>query len=117
MKRVTLLAILLILPFQFTWAAVSIHCNHHDAGQLDSHFGHHDHEHAAELHDEPQAPSSDVDFGVGLDHDHFGNTLGLHAALSLTAVPSAFLYRLLSTAPPHDFATSEPERPNWSPAA
>ena len=30
MKRVTLLAILLILPYQFTWAAVSIHCNQYE---------------------------------------------------------------------------------------
>ncbi len=115
MKRATLLAILFILPCQFTWAAVSIHCNHHDAGQLASHFGHH--EHAAELHDESPAPSSEVESGVDLDHDHFGNTLGFQAALSLTSAPSVFFYRLLSTAPPHDFATTEPERPNWIPAA
>lgn len=121
MTRAMLIAILLILPYQFAWAAVSIYCNHHDSGhdsgQSDSHFGHHEHDHALALGDEPEAPSTEMDSGLGTDHDHYGSSLGLHAAMSVTSTPRSSSFLLISLSTPHNFATAEPERPNWTPAA
>ena len=50
MRRLVLLFLILILPLQWSWAAVASVCLH-ETGSAAQHLGHHDHEHAAVLDD------------------------------------------------------------------
>ena len=59
MKRLLLTFLLLILPFQISWAVVAPYCQHEKAPSV-QHFGHHEHEHQ---------PSQDVD-GEGVAEVH-----------------------------------------------
>lgn len=117
MKRAILMTILLTLPYQFAWAGVSLYCAHHETGQAATHFGHHSHDHGSMLDAETQAPSPEMGLGVGADHDHCGSTLALNAVLIVISAPPSSAFLLTSTATPHDFATAEPDRPNWTSAA
>lgn len=50
MRRFVLLFLMLILPLQWSWAAVASVCRH-ETGSAAQYLGHHDHEHAAVLDD------------------------------------------------------------------
>ena len=117
MKRAILITILLTLPYQFAWTGVSLYCTHQEIGQAATHFGHHSHDHGSILDAETQAPSPETGLGVGADHDHCGSTLALNAVLLVISAPLSPAFLLISTATPHDFATAEPDRPNWTSAA
>ncbi len=119
MRRLFILALLALLPLQFSWAAVASYCEHETQG--DGHFGHHEHQHRvnatsdagpvsdADLQADPTSGAMDLDCG----HCH-GN---LSALPTLSAKPPA----LLSTAPPtaslreagNADAPARPERPQW----
>ena len=50
MRRWLSIFLLLLLPLQFTWAAAATYCQHER--EVDTqHFGHHQHEHAADADD------------------------------------------------------------------
>jgi hypothetical protein len=44
MKRLFLILMLVVLPFQISWAAAASYCQH-EQGKASQHFGHHDHKH------------------------------------------------------------------------
>ena len=47
MRRWLSILLLVLLPFQFSWAAAASYCQHerqHETGKLASHFGHHEHQ-------------------------------------------------------------------------
>lgn len=44
MRRWLSILFLVMLPFQFSWAAAASYCQH-ETGKLASHFGHHEHKH------------------------------------------------------------------------
>ena len=44
MRRWLSILLLVMLPFQFSWAAAASYCQH-ETGKLSSHFGHHEHKH------------------------------------------------------------------------
>ena len=46
MRRWLSIFLLVMLPFQFSWAAAASYCQH-ETGKLSSHFGHHEHKHEA----------------------------------------------------------------------
>ena len=46
MKRIFLIFLLVMLPFQMSWGAVASYCQHEE-GKAAQHFGHHDHKHHA----------------------------------------------------------------------
>lgn len=53
MLRLFAAFLLVLLPLQFSWAAVAVYCGHesghesgHETGPAQAHFGHHVHEHA-----------------------------------------------------------------------
>jgi hypothetical protein len=117
MKRAVLMTILLTLSYQFAWAGVSLYCTHHETGQAATHFGHHSHDHVSRLDAETPAPSPETGLGVGADHDHCDSTLALNAVPILISAPPPSAFLLPSAATPHDFATAEPDRPNWTAAA
>nr|WP_316643070.1 cation efflux protein, CzcI family [uncultured Roseateles sp.] len=47
MRRCVLVLMLLVLPFQFSWAAAAAYCRH-EGGVAVQHFGHHQHEHGSQ---------------------------------------------------------------------
>lgn len=47
MRRCVLILMLVVLPFQFSWAAAAAYCRH-EGGVATQHFGHHQHEHNAQ---------------------------------------------------------------------
>ena len=46
MRRWRSILLLVMLSFQFSWAAAASYCQH-ETGKLSSHFGHHEHKHEA----------------------------------------------------------------------
>ncbi|MBT9455345.1 MAG: hypothetical protein IV097_01860 [Burkholderiaceae bacterium] len=49
MRRYMLIVLLIVLPFQFCWAAAATYCSHESNASV-SHFGHHGHQHRADGH-------------------------------------------------------------------
>ena len=45
MKKLLLILLLIAIPFQFSWAAAAVYCQHEQAPS--GHFGHHSHQHQA----------------------------------------------------------------------
>ena len=60
MRRFVLLFLMLILPLQWSWAAVASVCRH-ETGSAAQHLGHHVHEHAAVLNDTTADTTADTD--------------------------------------------------------
>ncbi len=52
-KKLILILLLVILPFQFSWAVAGAYCQH-EQGKTSQHFGHHAHQHQAKA-DVPDA--------------------------------------------------------------
>lgn len=120
MRRWFAIALLALLPFQFTWAAVASYCGHESDVQA-QHFGHHEHQHhgdAAEDQDSGNVAgktlgSSDLDCG----HCH-GTCSAMptpcdglmpSAIASHPATPVGGIVRTLTHSPP--------DRPQWAPLA
>ena len=109
MKRLLLVLTLLMLPLQFTWAAVNVYCQH-ETGAAAQHYGHHDHKHTQ--------PAGKDDGTPGKVHTDCGDC---HLAHSCAAVPAvsmpAFVcdgmaVDLQPVIPLSDFPDG-PERPKW----
>lgn len=68
MKKLLLIFLLVILPFQFSWAAAAAYCQHEE-GQTVQHFGHHSHQHQAKADKtEGQSGSLQTDTDCGYCH-------------------------------------------------
>lgn len=111
MRRIVLICLLLMLPTQWTWAAVASACRH-ESGTAARHLGHHEHEH----HHGQAAAAAQGDAGAdttgpGFDadcatcHGH-----GLTAMISAAAlpqcrpgglVPSLYTRHLVDRVPEH----------------
>lgn len=114
MRRWLVIALLALLPFQFTWAAVASHCGHETNAQA-PHHGH-------QLHGDAsvdQGPGDVAGQALGsgdLDCDH------CHGGCSAMPAPGVGLMPLAITAHPLSLAAglvrtlahSPPERPQWA---
>jgi hypothetical protein len=79
-KKFILIALLVLIPFQFAWAGMSAYCQH-EGGKSAMHFGHHAHQHAgAKETSDSKAKFGKVDLDCGSCH-------GV-VAIFLTAVDS-----------------------------
>ena len=112
MKQLVLTLLMLMLPLQFSWAGVSVYCQH-ETGAAAQHVGHHDHQH----HQSPD--TGDDDGGApGKAHADCGYC---HLAHSCAAVPAvstpAFICDGMAIDPqpvtPRSYFPDGPERPNW----
>lgn len=65
MRRLVALLILIVIPLQWTYAAVADYCEHEAAPAAQQHVGHHAHEHV----DDPGRPDSDVPTDGSRDAD------------------------------------------------
>lgn len=65
MRRWLSILLLVMLPFQFSWAAAASYCQH-ETGRLASHFGHHEHQHQHQ-HEGAKVKSSNAERGEAVN--------------------------------------------------
>jgi len=114
MRRSILILVLLILPFQFSWAAAARYCLHEQVS-ASWHLGHHEHRHQQA---DARPDATDVEKKLVLDTD-----CGVCHIVSLPfvyaeplEVPGAARAELVGHVPPADFTSLNaraPDRPQW----
>lgn len=120
MRRWLAILMLVLLPFQFTWAAVASYCGH-ERGVASQHFGHHEHQH----HADSTAKQVDGDAagktpgGNDLDCAHcHGSCSGIVSPLTGLVSPDiASQPAMLTAGLVRTLVHSPPERPQWAPLA
>lgn len=113
MRRWLPILLLILLPLQLSWAAVSVYCQH-ETGAAARHFGHHDHQHKAA--DGKEAAPDPAKTGAG-DPDcvscHAGCSSALPGEVTFPPMSSSSLdiadYWARLTSPPFERL----ERPQW----
>lgn len=120
MRRLIAIFLLVFMPLQLSWAAVSGYCQHEsDVSSQAQHPGHHEHEHkSSDSMSDTKAPTSKVSNLDGSDTDCASCHAGCCAALvtqkqmplsqgpeHVTATQAEFLFRS---------AIERPERPQWN---
>lgn len=116
MRKLVLLFLLILLPLQTTWAAVSGYCQHEQDEQQSQHLGHHTHKHhntSGQQDVQPQNSSQDSDCGVC----HMSGVAAIPVGTQMLPVQldSAVFFPLSLRLP---FKAPEtPDRPNWQPFA
>ena len=122
MRRWLAIFMLVLLPLQFSWAAVAAYCGH-ETGQHAQHLGHHEHEHehagSAKVDNDrvPADPSAPAGFDLDCGHCHgtcvsMPATVNFAAPLSVDTHPTTPIEGAMRT-----LAQSPPERPQWLPLA
>lgn len=105
-KKLVLLFMLVLLPFQFSWAAVAVYCQHEQAPAAQEHFGHHKHEHQGQPDTPEPEPIKKVDNDCSYCH------LAAQAPLLIDAadvIPSA--NSVYNASPIESFSSHIPESP------
>lgn len=112
MRRCLAILVLMLMPFQLGWAAVSAYCLHEaEAGA--SHLGHHAHQHSSETEPAPDGGLAGGDFDCGFCHAAFVPALpGGGASPALFDPTTVFLIDPVSLPP--SVQAAEPERPKWA---
>lgn len=113
MRRWLAIFLLVFMPLQLTWAAVSTYCQH-ESGAKAKHFGHHDHQHKAV--DGKDAAPDPLKYGGG-DPDcaacHAGCASTLADSVTIPLIVDSSFdtadYRARLTSPP----LKRLERPQW----
>lgn len=120
MRRWLAVLLLVLLPLQFSWAAVADYCMHESSETAD-HVGHHDHEShshgAAQADAEAKTKTDDGSSStatVDCSHCHgsCAVTLDLPAGLVPRSVEQA--PPTLGDAPRAEHVPAQPERPKWA---
>ena len=115
MRRFLLTFLVVMMPLQLSWAAVSSYCQH-ESGAASKHFGHHEHKHqqASKVGDSDQTNAKA--FGT-VDADcHFCHACS-PVILSNTEVMSSVvmepLFAMRASEASRSNPSPRPERPNW----
>lgn len=113
-RRLFLIFLLLVVPFQLSWGAAATYCKH-ESNPAVSHFGHHVHKHAVSGEESKFSPAK---LQAGADNDcplcqlagiGFAPTPEAPLALALTSVDAE---AALKPSRP-SLRPSPPERPQW----
>ena len=124
MRRWFTIFLLILLPFQFTWAAAAVYCQHEKSATA-RHIGHHEHEHKAHSDAKSQAKQADgkeavKDAKLLLDDDCGFCQLSAAKPVAAKPLDLPLISTGASVQPPAPWlATRDPdrlERPNWRPA-
>ncbi len=114
MKKFLAIFLLVLLPLQYSWAALSSYCEH-ETSVTAKHPGHHTHDHASVDHQESSKKSSK---SAGMDHDcatcHLGCTAALVSNLGKITVEASYDNPLHLQVIPSPLSRERPERPQWS---
>ncbi|WP_114804715.1 hypothetical protein [Pseudacidovorax intermedius] len=111
MRRLFFILLLVLMPLQFSVAALKAYCQHEAGGM--THLGHHEHQHfdVADNDDEPGTPPALGHLDCGHCHAHCV-ALATAVAPEAPAIPKAEL-REGAAAPLAVRALAPPERPQW----
>ena len=128
MRRLITIVLLVLLPLQFSWAAVATYCGHEEPASA-AHFGHHEHQHHANVGEHAE-PVADLDTTADAKGDKAPGALDLdcdhcHVYCSVMLTLPSGLPGALSSTPPSAtlddaggaHAPTRPERPQWLPLA
>jgi hypothetical protein len=98
------------LPFQYSWAAVAVYCQHEK--EHSTHFGHHSHQHQAQA-DEPEGKSKLAKFHSDCGYCH----LSCQAPFAITSADISVPVRLghlkVITLSFSSHIPDGPKRPDW----
>lgn len=114
--------LLTLLPFQFSWAAVTGYCAHESGTQV-RHLGHHQHAHGDTTADAADSQPADDDGRVSASVDpDCGHCHGLGVGMLMPWDPMAGLARTRDSTPSTASGrllrpTAPPDRPQWPPLA
>ena len=123
MKRCLLIFLLMLLPLQFSWAAVAALCQH-DKESNTQHFGHHDsYGHAQaeqntsdklqqDNQDDTSNNDNDSDSNCQFCHLSCNKQVGVHTGL----LPLMTVQNSFPSAPPASYLShigESPEKPDW----
>lgn len=121
MRRILVILMLVLLPFQFVWGAATSYCQHEQGAGV-GHFGHHVHKHQGKVLKvgEPTPDTKTITSYGDLDcascHLTSVSPVVMHTAVrfssELSAAPSAALSSQQPLYIPHSI-----ERPKWTLAA
>lgn len=115
MRRILLIFLVVMMPLQLGWAAVSSYCQH-ESGAAAKHFGHHEHQH------QQASKASDTDQGKGkafgtVDADcHFCHACSpviLSNAADVISLVTKPLFAMRAADVSRSNPSPRPERPNW----
>ncbi len=113
MKRCLAIFLLVLLPLQFSWAAMVGYCQH-ETGETVQHPGHHSHEHASADH---PTTGENADSSAAIDHDcatcHLGCAAALVSDLKTTTVAVSDNHPLHLQVMASQPSIERPERPKW----
>lgn len=116
MKRFLPILLIAILPYQFSWAAAAVYCEHGGAASA-NHFGHHEHKFDADYH----AKHGDADLAKVHGDCGYCHAAASQAFFSAPVLPAVVPPpRVYLDTPPARFTSHVPEgprRPDRLPAA
>lgn len=104
---------LALLPFQFSWAAVAVYCQHEQ--EQSTHFGHHTHEHQAQANEQiddsgdPRQLMSDSDCAVC----HLSGQPSFFVDLPTVTPPNGQAHSSLHQAYYSSHIPDGPQKPDW----
>jgi hypothetical protein len=109
MKRYLAIFLLVLLPLQFSWAAMAGYCEHESAVTAE-HPGHHSHDHAS-------ADQQEFNKNVAQSHDcatcHMGCAAALVSDLSIITAAASDDHPLHFQVIASQLSRERPERPQW----
>ena len=113
MRRLLLIFLLVVVPFQLSWGAAAAYCRH-ESNPAVSHFGHHGHKHAVSSEESKSSPAklqlADTDCTVcQLAGIGFAPTPESSLSLGLTSIDAEAELK----PPTASLRPSPPERPQW----
>ena len=113
MTRYLAIFLLVLLPLQFSWAAMAGYCQH-ETGVTATHPGHHTHDQSSVDHQESSKNSPQ---STGMDHDcatcHMGCAAALVNDLNTTTAAVSDDHPLHPQVIVSQLSRERPERPNW----
>ena len=113
-RKFLLALLIMMLPVQYSWAAVSAYCSHEDAATAKAHFGHHVHKHVSNAggdgHSKPTSSHTDCHFC------HLNWSMAFDSTAIIAFAMPALVMARDQVLTPH-YIPSRPERPNWAAVA
>lgn len=110
MRRILLILLLAILPFQMSWATTAAYCQH-EQGTAAQHFGHHEHRHQASAAD--AADKGSAKYHDDCSYHHLSAAKSLCSAVPAIASPPRNL-PIAFLSPPFDSHIPDGLiRPDW----
>ncbi|NBP35951.1 MAG: hypothetical protein EBV01_11175 [Betaproteobacteria bacterium] len=113
MKKFLVIFMLVMLPLQFSWAAVAGYCQH-EGGATAKHLGHHSHDHKSAT---SESADNDSSMSAALDHDcatcHLACSVALTSYANVPTMMVAQDHHSQPHASPSRTLAERPERPQW----